>query len=197
MATSQPRTSRAEQRQKTENRILTAARRLFADSGYDRTTIRAIAAEAKTDPGLVMRYFGSKKELFALVAEIAPDEPVTGTPEQAAEHLLTSLGDKLEAEPSATLAMLRSMLTHPEAAKEVRAAVTNQQRDAAAAFPGDDAVLRAGLIGALTLGTVLGRHLLRLDGLRDAPPEAITALLRPCFHALVDGEAEHAADGQR
>jgi len=30
----------------------------------------------------------------------------------------------------------------------------------------------------LTIGAVIGRHLLRLDGLHDAAPERITALLQ-------------------
>ncbi|MFC4015927.1 TetR family transcriptional regulator [Nonomuraea purpurea] len=184
--------SRAEQRRQTEARILAAARRLFADSGYDRTTIRAVAAAADTDPGLVMRYFGSKDELFARVAAIEPDEPVAGTPEEVAELLLAALGDKLTADMSATLAMLRSMLTHPDAGEGVRAALTEQQRQVAGSMPADDAVLRAGLVGALTLGTVIARHLLRLEGVRDADVEDIVGVLRPAVHAIAHGEAERA-----
>ena len=66
---------RAEQRRRTEARVLAAACQLFAESGFDRTTIRAIAAAAQTDPGLVMRYFGSKEELFAAAAQLPPGEP--------------------------------------------------------------------------------------------------------------------------
>lgn len=57
----------------------------------------------------------------------------------------------------------------------------------------DDADLRAGLIGALTIGigTIIGRHLLRLDGLRDAAPERITASLtqRPSASPKGSGQA--------
>ncbi|QNE19253.1 hypothetical protein F1D05_16695 [Kribbella qitaiheensis] len=63
-----------------------------------------------------------------------------------------------------------------------------QQRQVATLMPGDNAVLRAGLIGALTIGTVIGRHLLEFDGLADATPDEITAVLRPLIHALVAGE---------
>ncbi|MEU7862428.1 TetR family transcriptional regulator [Nonomuraea sp. NPDC049141] len=182
--------SRAEQRRRTQDRIMVAARRLFAEHGYDRTTIRAIAAEAKTDPGLVMRYFESKEKLFAQVAVVDQHEPIGGTPEQVAELLLAALGAKVTAEPVGALAAVRSMFTHPEAAKEVREAMLAEQRQAAETVPGEDADLRAGLIGALTLGTVVGRYLLGLDGLRDAPPERIIALLRQSFHAIVHGDPE-------
>jgi AcrR family transcriptional regulator len=182
--------SRAEQRRRTEERIVVAARRLFAEHGYDRTTIRTIAAEAKTDPGLVMRYFESKEKLFARVAVVDQHEPIGGTPEQVAELLLAALGAKVAAEPVAALAAVRSMFAHPEAAKEVREAMLAEQRQAAKTMPGEDADLRAGLIGALTLGTVIGRYLLGLDGLRDAAPDRIIALLRQSFHSIVHGDPE-------
>jgi AcrR family transcriptional regulator len=52
--------------------ILSAARRRFATEGYDRTTLRAIAADVGVDAALVIRYFGSKQNLFAAAAEITP-----------------------------------------------------------------------------------------------------------------------------
>lgn len=167
-----------------------AARRLFAERGYDRTTIRAIATEAKTDPGLVMRYFESKEKLFARVAVVDRHEPLGGTPEQVAELLLAALEAKVTAEPVGALAAVRSMFTHPDAAKEVREAMLAEQRQAAEAIPEEDADLRTGLIGALTLGTIIARYLLGLDGLRDAPPDRIIALLRQSFHSIIYGDPE-------
>src|SRR5689334_9912912 len=49
--------------------ILAAARQRFAESGYERATIRAIAADANIDPSMVMRYFGNKDQLFAAAAD--------------------------------------------------------------------------------------------------------------------------------
>ncbi|MBU3066778.1 TetR family transcriptional regulator [Nocardia sp. NEAU-G5] len=186
--------TRAEQRSATQARILRAARALFAEAGYESTTIRAIATEANTDPGLVMRYFGSKANLFAQVAGLERDGEVGGTPEQAAEQLLAVLESKLVEQPMDALAAIRSMFTHPQAADDVRVAMTAVQRQAAAHMADTDADLRAGLIGAITLGAVIGRHLLQLDGLRDADPERITALLRRAFHDVVHGAPEGAAE---
>src|SRR6266581_4742344 len=53
----------------TKAAILAAARQHFAASGYERATIRAIAADAGIDPAMVMRYFGNKEKLFAAAAE--------------------------------------------------------------------------------------------------------------------------------
>jgi AcrR family transcriptional regulator len=185
---------RVRQREETQQRILTAARHLFAQVGYQRATIRAIASAADTDPGLVMRYFGSKQELFSQVATMSPDDGLTGTPAEVTEYLLTSLAAKLTEEPSATLAMLRSMLTHPEAAEEVRAAANHQERQLATAIAADDAEVRAGIIGAITLGTLIARHLLQLNGLAVATPAHITSLLRPCLQSLIPDPARTPGD---
>ncbi|PRX99037.1 TetR/AcrR family transcriptional regulator [Allonocardiopsis opalescens] len=181
--------SRSEQRRQTELRILRAARRSFAEHGFDRTTIRAVAREARVNPGLVMHYYGSKEELFVRATRVESAEPAAeGSPEQIAEQLLDALRTKLTSEPDGTLAVLRSMLTHPEAARGVREALNRQHGKIYESLPGEDAALRAGLTGAITLGVVVGRFLLELDGLRDAPPERIVELLEPCVQSLVGAE---------
>lgn len=182
----EPVTKRAEQRRRTEERILTAARRAFAASGYDRATIRAIAADADVNPGLVMHYFGSKEKLFGRAARMAPGPSDAETPERLAEFLLGALGVKLDGLPLASTAALRSMLTHPEAATAMRTLINEQMEQLGDAIDADDAHLRATLIGTTVLGVVVGRHLLRLDGLHDTPPETIIDLLRPAFQALMD-----------
>jgi len=186
--------TRVERRQRTEARILAAARQLFGEHGYDRTTIRAIATAAGSDPGLVMRYFGSKEKLFAQAASIPADGPIKGSPEQIAEQLTAALTQKLTEEPAASLAALRAMFSHPEAAEEVRAAMTAQQRQIAEQLPGEDAVLRSGVIGALTLGLVIGRHLVRLDGL-DASPGEVMTVAGPLIGELTNGTGR-SADGR-
>ena len=183
------RPTRAEQRRQTEARILAAAREMFADVGYERTTIRAVASAAGVDAGLVMHYFGSKDELFARAAEVPADEPPTAT----AEAVLPSRACRLDSEPVESLAVLRSMLTNTEAADRYRAAAEPQLSRIAAAIPTADAELRASLLSAIVHGVIIERYLLRLSRLADAPPEQIIDLLRPCFRTLA---AASAPDGQ-
>lgn len=54
-------TARAEQ---TRSAIVAAALRLFRANGYDATTMRAVAAEARVSTGNAYYYFGSKEELI-------------------------------------------------------------------------------------------------------------------------------------
>lgn len=178
-----PRSSRAQQRIETQDRILAAARQLFAEAGYDRTTIRAVATAAQVDPGLVMHYFGSKEKLFALSTRT--DTPlVTGeTPEEVAEQLLGILRQSLIEEPIGSLAALRSMLTHPDAAAEVGNAHAERVK-VSKAIPGVDGNLRAAVLSAILIGVVLGRHLVKLEELADAEPDEIVELLRPVVFSL-------------
>ncbi|MFF7459459.1 TetR/AcrR family transcriptional regulator [Kitasatospora sp. NPDC008115] len=188
--------TRAQRRWQTESRILVAAREGFARSGYERTTIRAVAEAAQVDPGLVMHYFNSKEELFLRATSVPGDETIDGTPADIVESLLSSLADRLVTEPTASLALLRSMLTHEQARDGVRRTAADQLEQISRAIESDDAALRGSLISATILGVILGRHLLELDGLKDAPPQEIIDLLRPVISALAvtDGRREEPRD---
>jgi AcrR family transcriptional regulator len=53
----------------TRSDLLTAARRLFAQRGFDGTSIRAVTREAGANLGAVTYHFGSKRALYAAVLE--------------------------------------------------------------------------------------------------------------------------------
>jgi AcrR family transcriptional regulator len=186
--TDRSRPTRAQQRRQTEEGILAAARRMFAELGYDRTTIRAVAAAAGVDAGLVMHYFGSKDALFSRATDLPADELPNATDEQMAEALLSSLANRLDSEPAASLAVLRSMLTNTEAADRYRAAAEPQLSQITAAIPTANAELRASLLSAIVHGVIIERYLLRLSRLADASPDQIIDLLRPCFRTLAGAE---------
>ena len=176
--------SRADQRRRTEARILDAAGQIFLTAGYDRTTIRAVASAAGVDAGLVMHYYGSKQELYRQVIDAAPVPELTGTPAEATEQLLGSLADGLASTPAASLALLRSMLTNPEAASAASAGIARYEAQIAQAIPAADADLRAAIISAVTMGIIISRHLIKADELAAADPAQIISLLRPCLLSL-------------
>jgi len=189
MTTPRPQ-SRAEQRRRTEARILDAAGKVFVAHGYDRTTIRAVASAAGVDSGLVTYYFGSKQELFRRVIDTAPVPEVSGAPGEAVEQILAALAGRLASEPVASLAILRSVLTNPEAASAVRGGAARYQAQITQAVAGDDASLRAAIISAITLGITVSRHLIKSDELATADPAQVISLLRPCMLALTADPGE-------
>jgi AcrR family transcriptional regulator len=186
-------TSRAEQRRNTEARILDHARTLFAESGYDRTTIRAVAAAAGVDPGLVIHYFGSKQQLFLSAIGSGTALLAGGSAADVAEQLLDRLRESLIEEPVTSLAMLRSMLTHPEAAEEIRTSSRIYKDQISDAIPGEEADLRAEVVSAALIGIVLCRHLVKLDHLAEADPDRVVEILRPVVRSITKADIEDAA----
>jgi AcrR family transcriptional regulator len=185
-----PGTARAEQRRATEAAILSAARALFAEFGYERSTIRRIAEAASVDPGLVMHYYGSKQRLFALAAQYATVEVPDGSAQDMAASVLDMLEDRLRAEPVASLAVLRSMLTNDSAAETYRNAAASRLEQMAATIPAENAALRAELITAIIHGVIMQRWMVGPNPLVEAAPEDVVALLRPCLDALIAPDAE-------
>jgi AcrR family transcriptional regulator len=183
MTTPRP-SSRAEQRRRTEARILDAAAQIFLTAGYERTTIRAVASAAGVDAGLVMHYFESKQELYRRVIDAAPVPEISGAPAEATEQILAMLADRLASTPVASLALLRSMLTNPEAASAASAGIARYEAQIAEAIPAADADLRAAIISAVTIGITISRHLIKSDELATADPAQVISLLRPCIRSL-------------
>src|SRR5215472_13058860 len=76
----------------TRDAILAIARRRFATRGYDATSLRAIATDAKVDAALLIHYFGSKEGLFVAAAGLP-----AGVPEMFANLAELPVPDAAEA----------------------------------------------------------------------------------------------------
>ena len=53
------------ERERRRQQILVAAKRMFSDKGFSKTTMEDIAAEAELSPGTLYLYFKNKEELYA------------------------------------------------------------------------------------------------------------------------------------
>ena len=183
-------TSREERRRRTEACILQQARRLFAEEGFERATIRAVARGTGVDPALVMQYFGSKEGLFAAAMQGAHGG---GTARTAARDEIPSavLRDTLAKfeetdDKEAEVALLRNFLTHPEANRIMRDEVLCALiTDLARTIGGKDAELRAALLMSSVFGMALARYVLELPGLAGADRADVERLMRPALQALV------------
>ncbi len=185
------RISRDERRRRTEAAILEAARRLFAATGFERATIRAVAAEAGVDPALVMQHFGSKEKLFTEATRWSRDQqsllsaPREGVPAAALADLLDTYEGSGDTEGA--VALMRSCLTHPEANRAVRDDVMcSVTTEVARTIGGEDAELRAGLMAACLMGLGLARYLLEFPGVAEASRADVERLFEPALRALLD-----------
>lgn len=172
----------------TREAILAAARRQFAEVGYDRTSLRSIAAEAGVDPTLVTHFHGSKQRLFVEVAEL-PFEPgevlpglLAGDRAAIGLRLATFLVGILESEEGRgrIISLVRAAASEEEAARMVRELVTRELLARVAAAVGTDRPeLRAALCGSQIVGMVMARHVVGLAPLRDATSEQLVAAVSP------------------
>jgi len=152
----------------TRAAILDAARRRFAQDGFRKATIRAIAADAGIDPSMVMRYYGNKEGLFYAALDIDLELPDLGAVEE------NSLGEvvvrrflELWEEPPGNeilLTILRSSMTDDTMVEHIRRRVFAEQLMPMVLRVGDpaDAPRRAGLMASQVLGLALCRYVLRL-----------------------------------
>ncbi|MGW4469859.1 TetR/AcrR family transcriptional regulator [Nonomuraea sp. NPDC004354] len=170
----------------TRGDILTAARQVFAEKGFDKATVRGIAREAAVDPALVHHYFATKEGLFveAMRLPIDPDDVLgrllDGPREEVGERLvrliLTVTADAQAREP--VLALMRSAMTNEQVALMMREFITNALLYRVADGLGISH-LRMEAAFAQLIGVVLARHVLRLEPVASADLEELVELVGP------------------
>jgi AcrR family transcriptional regulator len=181
---------RDERRRRTEATILEAARELFAAEGFERTTIRGIAARAGIDPALVMQHFGSKERLFAASTRWSKEHQsiLTASTDSLPAAAIADLLSHFEhgEDREAAVALMRSCLTHPGALSAMRDQVMCERKEAVAAqLDGADAELRAALFAACMIGLGMARYLIKLEPLASASAADLERLFTPVLRALV------------
>jgi AcrR family transcriptional regulator len=177
--------TRAARRAATAQRILQAAQVEFGEHGLEKTTVRAIAQRAGVDASLVIQHYGTKADLFAIAAELRRED----TGGDVADHLFDVLDVRLSGLPPETRALVRSMLTAPEATRAMRDFLEERTANLARAMTGEDAELRAALTVSSILGLTVARHFLELDALTDISAEQIERTVRPWLTAALGDHA--------
>ena len=192
-----PRTGRRPGEAGTRDRIADAARHLFAERGFDRTSVRAIAAEAGVDPALVHHYFGTKQRLFIEAVDFPIDavsaiETLSVGDVNDAGERLVRFALRLWDDPAILprlLGVLRSAVTDEEAAKLLGVLFTRQGPVQLVRVLGaDQPDLRAELVGTQLVGLAVARHVLRVEPLASADHETIVAAVGPTMQRYLTGD---------
>jgi AcrR family transcriptional regulator len=172
----------------TKEVILAAARQRFAESGYERATIRAIAADANIDPSMVMRYFGNKDQLFAAAADFDLQLPDFAAVEadQLGAQLVGYFMDRWERD-EALVVLLRSSTTNAEAAQRMQQIFAGKLLPTIEKINADDAPRRTGLIATQMLGLALCRYVLRLPPVVAMSHDEVVAWLGPTIQRYLTG----------
>jgi AcrR family transcriptional regulator len=183
------RTGRRPGNQDTREAILAAARKAFAERGYDGASIRQIATEAKVDPALVHHYFGAKEQLFAEIMQIPVDpaklvpQLVAGGAEGIGERIVRTFLSVWDSPAGTSLAaLMRSALSHDWSARMFREFLTSQVlRRVAKALDLDpaEAPLRTSLVASQMAGLGLTRYVIKIEPMASTPAEVLVAAVGP------------------
>ena len=186
--------------------VLDAARELFAELGFERTTMRAVAARAGVDAALIYHYFGDKDGLLFAALQPPVDAAtvftgVADAAERAGEELVRRLIRLWEDRPEVReqmAAILRTGLSHDHAGRLLRDILSSFILAALGDVLADDRrELRAALIGSHIGGLMLARYILKVPGAAAASPEDLVQAVGPVVQHYLTGTIAAAPERPR
>ncbi|GAB1824565.1 TetR/AcrR family transcriptional regulator [Herbidospora sp. RD11066] len=177
----------------TRGDIITAARGVFAEKGFDKATVRGIAREANVDPALVHHYFDTKEGLFVAAMQF-PVEPSVAVPmilagpreemgERLIRFILTVASDEDRRAP--IIAMIRSAMSNEQAATMVREFLGEAVLHRLAHGLGIDPIRIEAAFGQM-IGVVMLRYIVKIEPIASASVDDLVALLAPTLQRYVD-----------
>jgi AcrR family transcriptional regulator len=182
--------------ERTRSEILAAARRRFGAVGFDRATIRAIAADAGVDPALVIHHFATKQRLFAAAHELPFDpgellESVAAVPLEERGEIVARIYLATVGGPgSPALSLMRTAATNEDAARMMREFVASSViAHASWLAPGPDAELRVALLASHLVGIIVARSIVGVEPVHSIDLERLIQVVAPTIQRYLDGSA--------
>jgi AcrR family transcriptional regulator len=176
----------------TRARLIAVARRRFAADGFDRASLRAIAAEAGVDAALIRHYFGDKTGLLVASMQL-PVDPVeilrsviAAGPDGLGQRLVAAFLTAWDPHREVIAGLVRTTFGDPSALppalQVVRGVVVASLREV---LSGKDAALRAELIAGQLLGLAMLRYVRPLEPLASAARARVIEWYAPAVQRLV------------
>jgi AcrR family transcriptional regulator len=167
----------------TRSEIIEAAKRVFAEKGYDGTSLRAVARAAAVDPALVHHYFEGKADLFVLAMALPFDprevkEHAEGSAQPGPETVeaFLTMWDKAEGTGSSFASCVAAMASSPNVADAMREFVSERVWRARPPVDGESEAMakrRAAMISSQLMGLAFTRYVLRVPPVATASPKDI------------------------
>lgn len=190
------RTGRRSAGSSAKDDILDAARELFSTNGFDRTTLRRVADEAKVDVALISHYFGNKRGLFVAAVEFPSDPAVV------LEPVRTCPNDELAATALRQILTVWASPAGPSIVARFRQALINGEDELVRGLLTSvilapirerlddhrDVELRLALFASQIAGLLVTRQILRLPAVRDAEIDELVDAVAPNLQRYLTGE---------
>lgn len=183
--------------QETREALVEAARAVFAESGYDGATVRAIAAKAGVDAAMVNHWFGSKEGLFAQAVLELPFDPaeliqtvLDGPAEQLGERIVRTFVTRWDgAGGQVFTALIRSITSNEEALRAIREVlVKHLLTNITKATNGDRPEFRASLCATQIIGLGMVRYVGVFDPIATADVDTLAETIGPTLQRYLTGE---------
>lgn len=172
----------------TRKSIAEAAARLFTEQGFDKTSVRAIAAAAGADAALVIRYFSSKEDLFLATIQMhrAFETALQAPLPELAARLVRAAADLRDTRGLRVYGILMRASGHAKVWRSLSDAVEDGMVEPLRGrLPGADGSIRARLIVVQLLGLLDALALRQDDLLLHADTDVLVALYAPALNALI------------
>jgi AcrR family transcriptional regulator len=186
----------------TRGQIIEAAKRVFADKGYEAASLRAVAREAEVDPALVHHYFDGKASLF-VAAMALPFDPRTvpvhehpdGTTSSTSVGTMVITGfltmwDHAEGTGSSFASCVAGMAASTNVADAMREFVAERIWEKTPVIEGEsDEVTRQrrALVSSQLMGLAFIRYILRVPPISTTTPEEIAGWAGPTLDRYMVG----------
>ncbi|HWD06409.1 MAG TPA: TetR family transcriptional regulator [Amycolatopsis sp.] len=182
--------------QDTRTALVDAARTVFADNGYERATVRAIAARAGVDAAMVNHWFGSKEGLFAQAVLELPFEPVElvaalrdGPIEQFGERVVRTFITRWDGAGGDTFqALVRSITSHEAASTVLRDFFSKFFAELITGLGSDNGPLRTTLCASQLVGLGMIRYIARFEPLATTEVETLVTAIAPTLQRYLTGD---------
>jgi len=191
------RTGRWRTGQQSKQRIIDVAREHFKH-GYEKATVRGIAADAGVDVAMVYYFFDNKEGLFNAAVIDIPEHPLHQLAELLDDQGRDGIGPRLVRrfierwdegdafEP--LLTVWRSATVHPLARKLLHDALAGPVAERVAAeFGVSDAVLRVELVASHLMGLAFARYQLQIEPMASADIDELVAWVGPTVQRYLTG----------
>jgi len=182
--------------QDTRTALIEAARAVFAETGYDGATVRAIATRAGVDAAMVNHWFGSKEGLFAKAVLQLPFDPLElqstlrdGPDDELGERIARTFLTRWDgAGGDVFQALIRSITGHEEAGHVLRDFFQKFFTGLLTSVGSDRIPLRMTLCASQLVGMGMIRYVAKFEPMAKAEVETLVAAVAPTLQRYITGE---------
>ena len=183
----------------TREALLTAAREVFIEQGFNGATVRAIATKAGVDAAMVNHWFGSKEGLFGEAVLKLPFNPqdiikilLSADPDDIGRTIVHTFVTTWDTTGGGVFtALMRSITSHEEAAVMLRDFFFKHVfMQVIGKLAPDNYEFRATLVATQIVGMGMVRYVAKFEPFASADIDTVAAAIAPTLQRYITGKID-------